>query len=243
MYQRIVVGDGRFLEQLENREEQFLFFPTCPLETVGTSLERHGDIQIFELTKNQIIIPKNVESHYAKLKKWGMQLIIGEEIPKMPYPNDCPYNGVRIGTYIFSHPKREKQIENYAIQNNLTVISVKQGYTKCNVLAFGNRFITSDRGLSSSFEKMGLEGLLISPGHVNLDGYSYGFIGGASGVWEREVYFTGSLRFHPEGEKIRNYIQESGFSVVELRDEPLIDIGSLFFLWGKIPPIKISSMM
>jgi hypothetical protein len=89
--------------------------------------------------------------------------------------------------------------------------------------------ITSDRGIKSAWENNKGKALLVRPGHVRLPGYDTGFLGGASGVTQKAVFFVGSLKYHPDGVAIRGLIKKCGKGVIELYDGPLYDVGSILF--------------
>ena len=72
--------------------------------------------------------------------------------------------------------------------------------------------------------------LLIEKGHVALDGFEYGFLGGASGCIENTVYFNGDLSKHPDFEKICRFIESQNCRVRYFEGEPLADIGSVIYL-------------
>ena len=65
---------------------------------------------------------------------------------------------------------------------------------------------------------------------VKLAGYSYGFIGGASGVVDNKVYFFGDIKKHPDCDAICDAITNEGFIPVSLSDEPLRDLGGIISL-------------
>ena len=62
----------------------------------------------------------------------------------------------------------------------------------------------------------------------------YGFIGGACGYCDGSLYFSGDLRHHPDGDRIESFCKGLGVDAVSLSDEPLKDVGSIFFF--KIKP-------
>ena len=106
-------------------------------------------------------------------------------------------------------------------------IDVRQGYARCSVCAVDDSsVITADAGIAAAAERAGITVLRISPGHVALDGFSYGFIGGASFCCGSTVYFTGSLAAHPDGSRIADFISARGKASVCLTDMQLFDIGS-----------------
>ena len=48
-------------------------------------------------------------------------------------------------------------------------------------------------------------------------------------MMDDKFFVVGSLKYHKQGEEIRNFVQERGFEVVELANRPLLDVGSLVF--------------
>lgn len=72
--------------------------------------------------------------------------------------------------------------------------------------------------------------LPVQKGHVALEGFEYGFLGGASGCIDGRVYFNGDLSAHPDFEKIREFLAERGYETVYFEGEPLTDIGSIVYL-------------
>ena len=154
------------------------------------------------------------------------------------YPNDTAFNALRIGHYLFARRSSlSAAVRNYADESGLSLVNVNQGYARCSVLPLtsARAAITADEGMAKAMEGVGIEVLRISAGHIALEGCAYGFIGGASFVWEprnccsvsrfgRYVYFFGSLRYHPDGERISDFIRSHGYEIISLEGE-LTDFG------------------
>ena len=75
--------------------------------------------------------------------------------------------------------------------------------------------------------EMDIDALLISAGYIDLAPYEYGFIGGACGSYGGRIYLCGSLKYHPDGEVIRNFCKRYQKEIVELLDAPISDIGGI----------------
>ena len=73
----------------------------------------------------------------------------------------------------------------------------------------------------------GLDVLPITKAQVLIEGYQYGFLGGASGRVGDEIIFNGDLSQHSDYAAIREFIEKRGLRVVFFRDYPLTDIGSI----------------
>ena len=73
--------------------------------------------------------------------------------------------------------------------------------------------------------------LLIEPGHINLPGYNTGFIGGCTGLdfIHNELIFNGDLSLHPDGDRIREFVESHGVTIKDFPGRPLTDIGSIIF--------------
>ena len=167
------------------------------------------------------------------------------------YPGDILYNGCCTGRYFihnlkYTAPELLSAVSQYAghcdrvaaggmrasgclsEKKPLLPLSVPQGYAKCNIVCVDeNSIITSDAGIEKPCLSAGLSVLKVRPGHVLLPGYSYGFLGGASGRIGREILFNGNLSAHPDFAEICSFIESRRLSWVYFKDYPLTDIGSI----------------
>ena len=110
----------------------------------------------------------------------------------------------------------------------LEIIKCRQGYVKCNVVILDDtHIITEDIGIAKSLEETEIDCLLIESGYVKLKGFSYGFIGGASGKLGETIIFNGDLSSHPDFEKIKTFIESLGLRLWYTKSYPLEDIGSI----------------
>lgn len=161
-------------------------------------------------------------------------IFFGEpSMPKDPYPQDIIYNAVCIGKYFIHLLKAsDKALLQKAKELEMILIDVRQGYTKCNtVVVDSNSLITSDRGFYNALAQYtDLECLFVQPGHVELTGYSTGFIGGASGRIGDHIFFHGNLKDHPNYTDIKQFIESRGLKAVWFEQFPLTDIGSIIEL-------------
>ncbi len=153
------------------------------------------------------------------------------------YPENIKFNGICLHN-IFMHnlAYTSKDLLKHLEEEGFTLIHVKQGYTKCNVVVVNhNSLITSDQGIIKAVEqwnrncdeKQQLDVLAVTSGHVKLEGFSYGFLGGASGRVGDEILFHGDLSSHPDYEKIVEFIERKELKVKYFPEFPLEDIGSI----------------
>jgi hypothetical protein len=71
----------------------------------------------------------------------------------------------------------------------------------------------------------------VSAENILLPGFPHGFFGGCCGVLEDKVFINGSLDQFPEVEKVRQYLEDLGYGIVELAEGPLVDVGSILFVF------------
>lgn len=91
--------------------------------------------------------------------------------------------------------------------------------------------ITSDGGIAAVAGKAGLNVLRIAPGHILLDGFETGFIGGAAFKLSPGLLaFTGRLDGHPDGERIESFLRARRVEPLYLTDSPVFDVGSAVLL-------------
>lgn len=148
----------------------------------------------------------------------------------MDYPQDCAFNAACTGKYfIHNLSATNERLLLAAREMGMTLIDVRQGYTKCStVIVDETSIITYDEGIARSCSRYeDLDVLLISPGFVRLDGYDTGFIGGCSGRVGEEIIFNGDLFAHPDFSRILPFIESRGLTCRWFADYRLTDIGSI----------------
>jgi len=208
-------------------------------------VQGHPDMMLFSRGKKVIYEPR-LEKIAKILRYNGYECIKGEAIKSSKYPKDIIYDAASFGKSIIRYTGRiEKHIENLKAK----FIKVKQGYVKCSIIPIDDKhIITSDKGMHDKWIVGNRHAcsLHIRPGYVKLPGYKTGFIGGASGSHKDKVFFTGSLKTHPDGKLIGEFIKKRGKKVIELSSGPLYDAGTIFFFnylplphpWGGTPGVR-----
>jgi len=209
-------------------------FKTIPVQRtdrVDTPLSGHPDIQMFLHEKNLFVHPDIDPSFLKSVENYVNIIQCSTELGKN-YPEDISYNIACTGR-IALHRKEctENTILEYLRENNIQIENTNQGYTKCSTMIVDdNSIVTSDRSIHTAAGRSGLDSLLISPGYIDLPGYNYGFIGGASGRFLDTIYLTGSIGDHPDSDRITDFIQSRGLRIKVLSDEKIFDAGSIFFI-------------
>lgn len=204
--------------------------PTQKLDILYDAIASHADIQIHYLGNNHFLCAPQVYDHYKRHLPSEFTLIKGSVQLKEKYPYDIPYNAAAVGNTLICN-SRSTAIEILKTYRGSTrnILNVAQGYAKCSTCVIGaNAIITADTGIADAAEKHGIDVLRINTGHIELKNMNYGFIGGASGLIDKNVLaFNGELDTHPDGDNIRNFCRSHNVFIMELKIGILTDIGSI----------------
>lgn len=213
-------ADSKITEAL--KQDNFEVRLLAPFSALESPTDTHADMLLLDVN--------------CKIFKHEDYLIDGEfesisEPMGAKYPHDVLLNIAVVGSHAFCNVKHaSKTVLKYLEDNGYTVHRVAQGYAHCSTCIVSDKaIITADEGIYTAACEIGIDALLIGAGSISLPPYGYGFIGGASGVTDDAVYFCGSLEYHPDGERIRAFIEKYGKRVVELCDAPLADVGGILF--------------
>jgi hypothetical protein len=164
------------------------------------------------------------------LSQTDLELILTDDAVSDTYPHDVSLNLVFTGNALLGKADAMAQkVKQHAAERDIPIYSVNQGYTKCSSVVLEGALITSDASIAKAAQKAELDCLLISHGSVTLKGYDHGFIGGASGIYQKNVFFCGNIETHPDGKRIVNFCHLHGYEVHSLSDKPLFDSGTLMF--------------
>lgn len=198
-------------------------------EAVYDAISSHADIYLCKLGNRLLLAKEQRPFIKDDLTKFGVPYTVGSSKLGYQYPDNVKYNAAVIGNHFVHNLKlTEPALLDNAKSLGMNVIHVKQGYTKCNlVIVDGHSVITSDQGVCQALSSSGIDVLLISQGHVKLDGFLYGFLGGASGRVGNEILFHGDLSVHPDFPSIMRFIEERGLQIKYFPEYPLEDIGSI----------------
>lgn len=204
--------------------------PLCPY--VERPVAGHPDIQLCIIGNNIIYEPRIEKTFLQVLSQSTYTLIPGKSHLQATYPYDCAYNCAYTGSIAFHNTKvTDSSIKQILTPYSVPLIHVNQGYTRCSTcIVDSHAIITSDTSIHNAAVNNGIDSLLIQPGYIELPGYKYGFIGGASCMCSDTMYFTGRLSHHPDYSNIVNFIAIHNKKIVFLSDLPAIDTGSIFFI-------------
>ena len=198
-------------------------------EGVDPRLAGHADLQLLHLGGKRLASACGADID-ARLVAYGFD-IIRAPAPGMEYPADCALNACIAGGRFFHRLDAASAAVVHEL-GGLRPVNIRQGYAKCCACVVdGRSIITSDPGITAAARAEGLDALLIRPGHIELEGFEYGFIGGASfKLSAGEMAFTGRMDLHPDWPEISHFLSEKGIISRFLTDLPSFDVGSVITL-------------
>ncbi len=196
---------------------------------VYKAVSSHTDIYICKVGEEIIIAKEQLKLLQKDLEINKIKYEEGASLLGYSYPSNIIYNAVHMGNYFIHNTKyTDAAVLDSAHRKGLKILHVKQGYTNCSLVVIDDdSVITSDKGLSRVLKMYNIDVLEIQQGSVRLEGFEYGFLGGASGKIGNTILFNGNLEHHPDYMKIKQFIDRKGFDVKYFTDYLLEDIGSI----------------
>lgn len=198
------------------------------IDTLYEAVKGHTDLQIVKIKDDIVVCPECYE--YYKSKKLN-NLICGSSELDGKYPGDILYNAAVFGRFAVHNFRFTDSVLRECIKKNfLFEMSVNQGYSKCSIcIVTDNAIITEDDSISEKLSEQNIDVLKIEKGSVELKGLDYGFFGGATGLWNNTLFINGELKYHTDGDKIKDFCKNHKVSIIELKSGRISDIGSILF--------------
>lgn len=206
------------------KEYGYVCIPTENSMDVSGPISLHADVLYLKTDNNSIYISECQKNNFKLLKDIGYN--VNPVKLSAGYKTECKLNMVITDDIVLCNHKTCMEI--YKDLYNKKIIYTNQGYTKCSTVVIGNdNFITEDESIYNSLINIGKNCLLIDKGQVRLDGYDYGFIGGASIYLPEKntVLFFGDITAHTSYSKIDKFIKNCNKSLDYIDNMCLCDIG------------------
>ncbi|NLB36877.1 MAG: hypothetical protein GX824_06210 [Clostridiales bacterium] len=191
---------------------------------------RHADMLCCHLGGEKILLEKTQTSAAKKFIEHGFTPEFVHNDIKKNYPHDVPLNAAVFGKNLIANTEVvSKEILEYACINNLRIIYVKQGYAKCSVCIVNeNAVITDDISIKKACDSNSIDALFVEKGSIRLTGHDYGFIGGCSGLIDKNrLAFFGDIDRHTNSVKIKEFLKKYEVNPLSLREGELIDVGGI----------------
>jgi hypothetical protein len=214
----------------KNAEEVFSIYGSViripEFELFDHPVNAHPDMQAVKVGDELFIHAKNT-ALASLLIRHGIKFSAVNAPAGAKYPDDVALNLFTVKNYLFANIKSaSKEILSYAASRGFEIVNVKQGYAKCSAMTIGDSLVTADISIYKAAVSRGIDALLISPGHVDIEKYDTGFIGGASCLLcDGNVCVFGSLDTHPDGAQIRGFAYRHGAKIIDMGYEKLFDYG------------------
>ena len=230
---RYAVADCRISAELERAllsyADKVLLLPPHP--SLAPPVASHPDMLMWSHGSRIITFAdyaQTAKDVFDALRGIGYEVLLTEKGPQKDYPYDVPLNCALVGKRVIAN---KNHVSELILKEGLQLLHTRQGYAKCaTVTVSDNAVISADPSVCRVAEKNDIDVLSICGGHIRLDGYDTGFIGGCTGVTDSEVLFTGDLSAHPDGKKIAHFCEDHGKRALSLTKEPLYDYGTVFFM-------------
>lgn len=224
----IIAGNIARDIQIELLNLGFAVIPTLQNTNVLKPLHYHPDMQLSLVGSTLVCEPSMYRFYSQSLKGSGISIVCGKKETQCNYPADVAYNIKVIENSVFHNFRYTDPVLLKLIKGH-QLIDVSQGYSGCSICRAGrNAIITSDTVIHAAAMSNGIDSLLISPGHISLPGFDYGFVGGASFWHDKRVYFFGDVTKHPDYIRMEEFCRKHGSSICILGTGELFDYGSAF---------------
>jgi len=193
---------------------------------VSGPISAHSDILYTKLNNNEIILSGCQRGNIALLEKAGYKVTTCDDF-KPGYKTESFLNFIINNNTIIYNPETALYIN-----GDYNRIKVRQGYTKCSTIPVNNNaYITDDDNIYNALSLHGADCLKIKKGDIQLNGYNYGFIGGASvKLNEREILFFGDISDITDKKNVINFLARYNINAIFIENKKLNDIGSALIL-------------
>lgn len=192
-------------------------------------LDTHLDILVHPLPNGDFVVDRDNLEYYKKFFP-DKKVIPSHSILEKEYPKDVPLNAFTFKNYFIHNLKfTDKVLLDYYKNSAYEMINIKQGYGKCSSLVTEDFIITSDGGIYESLRDF-IPIYKINHGEIKLQNFNYGFIGGASGVLGKKIFFTGDFSHHSSHEEILKIIKKYDYEIEFLSKDQIEDFGSIYFI-------------
>lgn len=192
-------------------------------------LDSHTDILVHPLPSGDLVVDKDNFGYYKEIFK-DKKVLSSHSSLSAKYPGDIHLNAFAFKNIFIHNLKHTDQvILDYYKKSGYDLVNIKQGYAKCSCLVTHDFVITSDDGIYETLKDL-IPIYKIDYGQIKLQNFNYGFIGGASGVLGKKIFFTGDFSHHSSHEEILKIVSKYDYEIEILSKDPIEDYGSIYFI-------------
>ncbi|MDU5807140.1 MAG: hypothetical protein E6Z55_06665 [Peptoniphilus harei] len=192
-------------------------------------LDTHPDILVHPLPSGDLVVDRDNFGYYEEIIG-DKKIIPSHSSLSGKYPSDIHLNAFAFKNIFIHNLKHTDQvILDYYKNRGYELVNIKQGYAKCSCLVTEDFVITSDGGIYESLRDL-IPIYKIDHGQIKLQNFNYGFIGGATGVLGKKIFFTGDFSQHSSHEEILKIISNYDYEIEVLSKDSIEDYGSIYFI-------------
>lgn len=225
----VIVAENFPEKSLKRLKEYGKIVRTKSNKNLMKGLDTHTDILVHQLPSGELVVDRENFEYYKKIFP-DKNILPSHSILSKKYPKDAPLNAFSFKNYFIHNLKfTDKVLLDYYKNSGYEMINIKQGYGKCSCLVTNDFIITSDGGIYESLRDF-IPIYKINHGEIKLQNFNYGFIGGASGVLGKKIFFTGDFSYNSSHEEILKIINKYNYEIEILSKDPIEDFGSIYFI-------------
>lgn len=220
-------ADPRLVAYIEEKNIDIIYSKKV---NVDERVADHPDLQIHPIREDLFIASKDSYDYYKeKLSHYGLEVIRATSDLDRIYPKDCSLNVGRLKKFYLGKkeaidPRLEEELKNQGLEP----IYINQAYAKCSTIPIRDFIITSDIKIHRSLVQRKLKSYLIGYGHIALDGFDSGIIGGTCGmINQSQILFTGNIESYKYYKELRNILEIEKIEALYPKDVDLVDLGSI----------------
>lgn len=194
--------------------------------------QKHPDMQLL-LIQDNLFVLNECKLLKEKLSSINKKFIYCNKSAGKYYPENVLLNCLYLNNTLYGKISHiDKTVLDYCNEKHIRTVNVNQGYTRCSTLVINQKaVITADKSIEKALKKDGAEVLLIFPGNIVLDGFDYGFIGGAGTQIDNTTIFFGNIKKHPDYLRIKRFCFKNNSDIKILcPNMPLTDIGGIVII-------------
>lgn len=239
-----VIIDER-MRQIEKRKLSELGYNIIEIkqsDKVYQEISSHVDIFVCKTERNIIVEPNKfkyikdkLENEKSQFSNEDKRILSGNEEINAKYPYDIKYNVCIIGRKaLHNFEYTDSKLKTELIKQGYELINTTQGYTNCSIAVIDNNSaIVTDKGLYKILQKHNINVLHLEyePDIKLLNSTEYsnrkGFIGGAISRLGDKIIVFGDLNKIDENGKIRKFIEQSEFEIIDFKGLDVIDYGGI----------------
>lgn len=234
-----LIVDYKTSEKEVNRLMSFglNLIPTDRVPSLYEAVDGHPDLQFFRIN-GKIIAQKDISEHQKELlHKLGATVTLGNSSLSLPYPSNIPYNALLAPDLLMHRLDATDQVILEEVQElkktrEIMLINVRQGYSRCSCAYVGkNAYITEDPVMAEKLLSLGKQVFYQKHSNVHLEGFDFGFIGGAVSLISIEgedlVLVSGSLDFYAYGKELKIFFSQKNIRYECICGGKLMDRGTM----------------